>query len=122
MSITNLACAFAVAVVFTSCCKRSVRAQERSPSGEWMARVTIVDCGALGDDTAVTLQRTRRWFAREKAVVGVVGSAAVGIRWLDAHTLHIYLPQSARERDFADQKVLNRVEEADGIHIEYTQE
>jgi hypothetical protein len=51
----------------------------------------------------------------------VAGSHAIGVTWRDARTLLVYLPSSARERDFADQKVVNRHEEVEGIHIEYTQ-
>ncbi len=105
-----------------SCCKHLVREQERSPSGQWVALVTVTDCGALSDyGTGVTLRRTRGWLAREKVVVGMIGSHSVGITWRDARTLHVYLPSSAKERDFVDQKVVNRPEEVDGVHIEYTQ-
>ncbi len=111
-----------VGLLSGSCCKHSVREQERSPSGEWIALVTVTDCGALSDyGTGVTLRRTRGWFARDKVVVGVIGSQSVGITWRDADTLHVYLPSSAKERDFVDQKVVNRHEEVDGVHIEYTQ-
>ena len=36
-------------------------------------------------------------------------------------TLQVYLPRSARERDFVDQKIVNRHEEVDGVHIEFTE-
>ena len=89
--------------------------------GEWVALVTVTDCGAFSDyATAVALRRTRGWFARDKVVVGLIGSHSVDIAWRDAHTLHVYLPGSARERDFVDRKVVNRNEEVDGVHIEYS--
>ena len=121
MSTRNLASVFAAGLLCTSCCKNSVREQERSPSGEWTARVTDADCGALADGTAVTLRRARSWFARDKVVVGFVGSHSVGITWRDARTLRVFLPESARERTFTDQKVVNRHEDVEGVHIEYTQ-
>lgn len=106
----------------TSCCKHSVLEQDRSPSGEWVALVTATDCGALSDyGTGVTLRRTRGWLTRDKLVVGVIGSHSVGLEWRDARTLRVYLPDSTRERDFVDQKVVNRHQEVDGVHIEYTQ-
>ena len=96
--------------------------QQRSPSGEWVAVVTVTDCGAFSNyATAVTLRRTRGWDTRDKVVVGLIGSHSVGLTWRDAGTLRVYLPISARERDFVDQKIVNRHEEVDGVHIEYTQ-
>jgi hypothetical protein len=121
VSSNNLALVFATGLLCTSCCKNSVREQERSPSGEWIARVTYADCGVLADGTAVTLRRARSWFARDKVVVGLDGSHSVGITWRDARTLRVFLPESARERNFADQKIVNRHEDVEGIHIEYTQ-
>jgi hypothetical protein len=105
-----------------ACCKHSVREEARSPSGDWTALVIVTDCGAISDyGTGVTLRRTRGWFARDKVVVGVIGSHSVGITWRDVRTLHVYLPGSAKERDFVDQKIVNRHDEVDGVHIEYTQ-
>lgn len=121
MSAKNFAVVFAAALLCTSCCKDSVREEERSPSGEWIARVTYADCGVLADGTAVTLRRARSWFGRDKVVVGLEGSHSVGITWRDPRTLRVFLPGSARQRDFADQKVFNRHEEVEGVHIEYTQ-
>jgi hypothetical protein len=112
---------FAAGLLCTSCCKHSVREQERSPSGEWIARVTDTDCGVLAGGTSVTLRRPRSWFARDKVVIGFAGSHSVGITWPDARTLRVFLPESARERSFADQKVVNRREDVEGVHIEYTQ-
>ncbi len=122
MSTVTIAGILAVALVCGSCCQRSVGEQERSPTGEWVALVTVTDCGAFSDyATAVTLRRTRGWLARDKVVVGLIGSHSIGITWRDARTLHVYLPGSATERDFVDQKIVNRHEEADGVHIEYSQ-
>jgi hypothetical protein len=116
-----MAAILAVALVCEFCCQRSVGEKERSPTGEWIALVTVTVCGDFSDyATAVTLRRTRGWVARDKVVVGLIGSHSVGITWRDAHTLHVYLPSSARERDFVDQKVVNRHEEVDGVHIEYS--
>lgn len=117
-----MAVVLAVALVCGSCCQRSVGEREGSSTGEWVALVTVTECGAFSDyATAVTLRRTRSWLARNKVVVGLVGRHSVGITWPDAHTLHVYLPSSARERDFVEQKVVNRHEEVDGIRIEYSQ-
>jgi len=103
-------------------CQHSVGEQARSPSGEWLAVVTVTDCGALSDySTAVTLRRTRGWLAGDKVVVGLIGRHSVGLEWRDTRTLHVHLPGSARERDFVDQKVVNRHEEVDGVRIEYSQ-
>ena len=105
-----------------SCCEHSVGEQQRSPSGDWIAVVTVTDCGAVSDyATGVTLRRTRGWFSRNRVVVGLIGSHSVGLEWRDTRTLHVYLPSSARERDFVDQKVVNRHEEVDGVRIEYSQ-
>jgi hypothetical protein len=111
-----------VALLCGSCCEHSVGEQARSPSGEWIALVTVTDCGAFSDyATGITLRRTRGWLSRDKVVVGLIGSHSVGLEWRDAHTLHVYLPSSAKERDFVDQKVVNRHKEVAGIHIEYSQ-
>jgi hypothetical protein len=86
------------------------------------ALVTVTDCGAFSDySTGVTLRRTRGWLARDKVVVGLIGSHSVNLEWRDAHTLHVCLPSSARERDFVDQKVVNRDDEVEGVRIDYSQ-
>jgi len=95
VSTVTIAGILAVALVCGSCCQRSVGEQERSPTGEWVALVTVTDCGAFSDyATAVTLRRTRGWLARDKVVVGLIGHS-IGITWRDARTLHVYLPGSA---------------------------
>ena len=75
MSTVTIAGILAVALICGSCCQRSVGEQERSPTGEWVALVTVTDCGAFSDyATAVTLRRTRGWLARDKLVVGLIAA------------------------------------------------
>jgi hypothetical protein len=110
-------------VVLSSCCDHVVDAQERSPGGDKLAVVTVTNCGASSDyNTAITLRDAKFGFSlKDRLVLSVEGRHPVTVVWRDSRTLVVDLPSSARERDFADRKIVHRNSEVDGIHIEYHQ-
>jgi hypothetical protein len=82
--------------------------------------VTVLNCGVLSDfSTDVSLRRAGWSFRRDQRVVGLKGRHFVGVHWLDAQTLTVYLPSSAREHDFLDKKIFNPQEQVDGVRIQY---
>ena len=97
--------------------------QERSPSGDRLALVTVTNCGALTDYvTSVTLRRIHRWvFERDKLVAGIGGRHSVTLIWRGDNELLVTLPRSAADRDFVDRKIATHNTEVDGVHIEYQQ-
>jgi len=115
--------AMLTAILCAGCCENSPRAEQLSPSGEWLALVTISNCGALADyGTSVTLRRGRHWFhGPDQLVVAVAGRHDITVSWRDDHTLVVTMPASAIPRDFADKKIDAKNDEVAGVHIEYDQ-
>ena len=105
-----------------ACCDDKTEAAETSPLGHTIAVVTYRNCGVLSAGTSVVLRAAKRHFwSKDAVVLGAEGRHTVTVLWKDENTLAVYLPNSLRERDFADQKIARRNEDVNGIHIEYHQ-
>lgn len=109
-----------VALLPSCACKYKTQSEQKSPSGEFIATVTEISCGAPGGiSTAVNVRKATRSFSpKEGIVVGVDAIALVMTAWKDDDTLIVYLPRSA-SRDFASNKVGPKRSEVNGVHIEY---
>jgi len=123
MNVCLVMTGLVASVLGFGCCEESLRSEQRSPSGEWLALVTVSDCGALADyGTAVSLRRAHRWFpGKDQIVVAIEGRHTITVAWRDDHTLIVTLPPSAIPRDFADKKIDTKNDEVAGVHIEYDQ-
>ena len=123
MKIPLATTVFLVGALCAACCEDTRRVEQRSPSGEWLALVTVSNCGALADyGTIVSLRRTRHWFrGQDQLVISVEGRHDITVVWRDDHTLLVTLPTSSVPRDFADRKVDVKKDEVAGVHIIYEQ-
>ena len=97
--------------------------EQRSPSGDWIALVTVSDCGAVANyGTAVILRRAKGLASSgDQIVLTAEGDHAVGLSWRDDQTLVVELPSSTIPRDFADAKITTRKDVVDGVQIVYEQ-
>ena len=122
MAFLRLLFAGSVLLVCASCCEDKTESAEVSPSGRTIAVVTYRNCGVLSAATSVVLRAAKRHFwSKDYLVLGAEGRHLVTVLWKDDHTLDVYLPNSLRERDFADRKIAHKNESVSGVHIEFHQ-
>jgi hypothetical protein len=122
VAFLQLLLAGSVLLVCASCCEDKTESAETSPSGRTVAMVRYQNCGVLSAGTSVVLRPAkRRFWSKDALVLGADGRHMVTVLWKDEHTLDVYLPNSLRERDFADRKIAHKNEDVSGVHIEFHQ-
>jgi hypothetical protein len=123
--VTIRAIVFPISILNSGCCDRVVQQEERSPSGNKVATVTVENCGALSDyATGVNLKDLKApfWKAKTHLVVGIEGRHSVIVLWKDDQTLIVQLPESALQQDHVYPKIVNQNDDVNGVHIEYRPE
>ena len=120
MAFLRVLLAGSLVLICASCCEDKTESAETSPSGGTIAVVTYQNCGVLSASTSVLLRTAKRHFWSTDAVVlAAEGRHLVTVYWKDDHTLDVYLPNSLRERDFADRKMAHKNEDVRRVHIEF---
>ena len=109
-------------IICSSCCDRTAQYEKYSPSGMRVARVMLVNCGALSDyATEVDVySRGVLFWHKAQPVVGVKGRHLISLDWKGDNVLIVHLPNSALPRDFTERKIDFQESDVDGVHIEYT--
>lgn len=107
----------------TSCspCIHSHKSEERSPSGQLIATVSVVDCGAVGHDvTQVNIRRADAAFSGEAGLALVAKDPQlVTTSWRDDRSLIIYLPKSLFAEEWTHHPIVLQRTRVGAVEIEY---
>ena len=102
-------------------CNYATQSEVLSPSGDKIASVTVINCGAFADfDTQVNIRRAKTAFsARSGLVFGAEGKELLTVEWDGDKALVIYFPRFLNSGDFVGRPIKVRNDLVDGVEIKY---